>query len=306
VDCSHCYNQTREKPELDTGSWKSVMNKLWDAGIPHVCFTGGEATLRPDLADLISHAESIGMVSGLLTNGVKLSDRQFLSSLSGAGLDYVQITLESHLEDIHNSMVNARTWGDTVSAIRNCVQLPIYVITNTTITKANRAGIADTVDFLASLGLKAFAVNSVIASGKAVGGDFALPSDELASVLEEVHRRAEKNGLRMIWYSPTRYCVLDPLELELGPKRCTAAQYNICVEPDGSVLPCQSYYQSAGNILTDSWESIYGGELFEKLRNRDWAGEECRRCGSFDLCGGGCPLEFEGRAAACPDMLSNP
>jgi radical SAM protein with 4Fe4S-binding SPASM domain len=306
ISCSHCYNETREKAELDTASWKKAINRLWDVGIPHVCFTGGEATLRPDLADLVAHAESAGMVSGLLTNGVKLADRPYLESLAGAGLDYVQITLESYLEEIHNRMVGAESYGDTIKGILNCVELPIYTITNTTITKANASSIPDTVDFLARMGLKAFAVNSVISSGKAVGGDFALTPDQLAPVLEEVRRRADKAGLRMIWYSPTRYCELDPLSLELGPKRCTAAQYNICIEPDGSVLPCQSYYESAGNILRDSWESIYGSRLFAGLRNRDWIGESCIGCESLPLCGGGCPLEAGGKAAACQDILSNP
>jgi len=27
--------------------------------------------------------------------------------------------------------------------------------------------------------------------------------------------------------------------MELGVKGCTAAQYNMCVEPNGDVLPCQ-------------------------------------------------------------------
>jgi radical SAM protein with 4Fe4S-binding SPASM domain len=306
ISCSHCYNESRDKPEMDAESWRKVMNRLWDIGIPHVCFTGGEATLRSDLVSLIAHAESIGMVTGLLTNGVKLADASYLSELAGAGLDYVQITLESHIEETHNKMVGARSYGDTVKAIENCAKLPIYVITNTTITKINKADIPDTVDFLARAGLKAFAVNSIISSGRAVGGDHALSPDELAGVLGEVHRRAEKAGLRMIWYSPTRYCELDPLALELGPKRCTAAQYNICVEPDGAVLPCQSYYESAGNILVDTWESIYGGRLFTALRNRDWTDDACRGCESFALCGGGCPLEKEGKASACPDMLSNP
>ena len=74
VNCSHCYNQTREKTELSTEQWKEVLKKVWNLGIPHVIFTGGEATLRDDLVQLISHAEELGMVTGLLTNGVKLAD----------------------------------------------------------------------------------------------------------------------------------------------------------------------------------------------------------------------------------------
>jgi radical SAM protein with 4Fe4S-binding SPASM domain len=112
--------------------------------------------------------------------------------------------------------------------------------------------------------------------------------------------------MRMIWYSPTRYCELDPVELGLGPKHCTAGQYNVCIEPNGDVIPCQSFYKSAGNILTDSWDSIYGSPLMRSLREREWIPEGCRSCDDLQICGGGCPLDKGKDGVVCPDMLSNP
>ena len=41
------------------------------------------------------------------------------------------------------------------------------------------------------------------------------------------------------------------MALDLGVKGCTAALYNMCVEPNGDVLPCQSYYHPLGNLLRD-------------------------------------------------------
>ncbi len=99
------------------------MQKAWDAGIPHVVFTGGEATLRDDLRDLIAHAQALGMVSGLLTNGVRLADRDYLAGLQHAGLDYVQVTLESADPAVHNRMVGADSFEQTVAGIRNCLDL---------------------------------------------------------------------------------------------------------------------------------------------------------------------------------------
>ena len=305
IDCAHCYNVRKEAPELATAEWKQVMGRMWDIGIPHVVFTGGEATLRDDLAELIAHAQALGQVSGLLTNGVKLADAAYLKSLIDAGLDYVQVTLESSDPAVHNKMVQAESFDQTVAGIRNCVAAGLYTITNTTITRENAGTIEATVHFIKELGLTSFAVNSIIHSGKAAGQDFALPDAELAALLRRVRETAEKMDLRLIWYTPTRYCRLNPMELELGPKRCTAGQYNLCVEPDGAVLPCQSYYQSAGNILTDSWESIWNHPLMVKLRERKWVPEMCRDCEELPLCGGGCPLELEDKPVCCPDALSN-
>lgn len=306
VDCAHCYNVKKDSKELREEEWKIVLNKLWDTGIPHVVFTGGEPTLRNDLPVLISHAESLGMVTGLLTNGVRLYDRKYLKKLKDMGLDHVQITLESSDALIHNRMVGAETFEKTVAAIKNCIEENIYVITNTTITKKNAKTLPGTVEFLSDMGLQTFAVNSIIYSGNALEGDFALKTDQLIKLLSVIREIAEKRNLRMIWYTPTRYCSLNPVELELGPKRCTAGVYNLCIEPDGSVLPCQSYYESAGNILMDEWESIYNHPVMKRIRNRDWVDTECRDCENFDLCGGGCPLETEmEKAIRCCDSMSN-
>ncbi len=65
------------------------------------------------------------------------------------------------------------------------------------------------------------------------------------------------------------------MTLELGVKGCTAALYNMCVEPDGAVLPCQSYYQPLGNLLADPWETIWNHELAVSLRERKPVPEKC-------------------------------
>jgi radical SAM protein with 4Fe4S-binding SPASM domain len=94
---------------------------------------------------------------------------------------------------------------------------------------------------------------------------------------------------------------MSPVELEIGSKRCNAGEYSLCVEPNGDVLPCQSYYVSAGNILQDPWDQIWNGELFRSFRDREsdprWAGlpEKCWDCPDLPLCGGGCRIEREAR-----------
>ncbi len=302
VSCGHCYNQKREKKELSTGEWKDVLKRIWELGIPHVIFTGGEATLRDDLPELIEFAETLGMVTGLLTNGVKLADREYLEELIDAGLDHVQITLESSDPSVHNRMTGAESFEATVQAIRNSLEAGLHTITNSTITRINADGMADTVKFAGELGLKAVAANAVIHSGRALEGDYAVTPEKLESTILQMEEELDRLGMRFIWYSPTRYCVFNPMELELGEKRCTAGEYNLCVEPDGEVLPCQSWYESAGNILTDPWESIWNGELLRSARERTWADDTCRGCVHFSLCGGGCPLEKK-NGGPCRDSM---
>jgi len=303
ADCGHCYvaPEHRDKPSLVKEDWRRVMEKLWAAGVPHVTFTGGEATLYPHLRELIEYAEDIGLVTGLLTNGRKLADRDFLAGLVEVGLDHVQITLESCDEAVHDAMVGAPgAWKETVQGIKNALAQPLYVLTNTTITRRNAGHVRRTVEFLADLGLSQVAANGMIHSGKGVGNPDALTESELAPYVEEIFNSAVSRGLNFLWYTPTRYEELNPLELGVGIKTCSAAKYNLAVEPNGDVLPCQSYFEVMGNILTDDWEKIWNSPLAVSLRKRDWVPDECRGCAEFPLCGGGCPLLLqEGGNVTC-------
>lgn len=305
ADCPHCYvGRDRDFPEMPTERWKEVLNRLWGIGIPHVTFTGGDPTMRDDLRELIACAEDIGMVTGLLTNGRKLADKDYLAGLIAAGLDHVQITIESHDEAIHNHMVGCQGWAETVAGIANCVAAGVYLMTNTTLTAENIPTIEETIDFVASLGVSNFACNSLIYSGKGKEVGTGFTEKELIPVLERVKQAARRNEMRLVWYTPTQYCELDPVKQELGLKTCTAAIYNMAIEPNGDVIPCQSYYVAMGNILKDSWESIWNHELAKCLRDRTWVEEKCKSCESLSLCGGGCPLYAAEHAFRCVESQS--
>jgi len=103
--------------------------------------------------------------------------------------------------------------------------------------------------------------------------------------------------MRFLWYTPTEYCRFSPLEAGLGIRTCNAAEYSICVEPNGDVLPCQSWYEPVGNILSDPWDRVWNSELFTRIRFRRERPVEaglprrCHQCDQLRLCGGGCPLE---------------
>lgn len=294
-DCAHCYNaRPRTYPEMNTGQWTKVIDRLWDIGIPHIVFTGGEPTLRNDLADLVAYAASKGQITGLNTNARRLSDKRFLSRLVDAGLDHVQITVESHDSQIHDSMVRVRgAWKQTIAGLRNALDTPLFVMTNTTMLQENSPALRQTLDFLAGLGVATLGLNALIYSGRGLTVGTGLAESQLQPLLELARERTESHGQRLIWYTPTQYCHFDPMQLELGVKGCTAASYNMCIEPDGGVLPCQSYYQQTGNILKDPWPSIWEHPLCNWLRERRYAPDKCNNCLLLAECGGGCPLVLE-------------
>jgi len=293
-DCAHCYNaRERNFPELHTENWKHILDKLWALGVPHIVFTGGEATLRNDLPELIAHAESNGQITGLNTNARRLADKKFVQTLLDAGLDHVQITVESCDEQIHDEMMRAKgAFKQTIQGLKNVLDTQLYVMTNTTMLRTNVHKIPDTLDFLGELGVPTIGLNALIYSGQGLTVGTGLHERELQPILDMAVRKTTEHNQRLIWYTPTQYCNFDPTQSNLGVKGCTASLYSMCIESNGNVLPCQSYYYPLGNILTDQWDSIWNHKLSVQLRERRGLPAKCEGCPVVAECGGGCPLQF--------------
>jgi radical SAM protein with 4Fe4S-binding SPASM domain len=303
--CAHCYNEeTRQVAELDTAAWRRILDAICKAGVPHVVFTGGEPTLRDDLPGLVAYAEELGLVTGLNTNGRRLGDAKYAASLRDVGLDHAQITLESADPGVHNAMTRSDSFEETLEGIRRSKAAGLYTLTNTTLTRANATGIEDLVDLVAQEGLPTFAVNGMIYSGKGKACGTDLTPQEVVPLLERLAKRSGERGVRLVWYTPTRYCELNPVEMGLGVKQCTAARVSMAVEPDGTVIPCQSYYEGVGNMLTDSWDSIWNHPRCMKLRQPQKPLTECEACEHLTLCGGGCPLATDHERLFCKEVAS--
>jgi radical SAM protein with 4Fe4S-binding SPASM domain len=302
-DCAHCYNaRARNHPELDTLQWKQILDRLWALGVPHVVFTGGEATLRNDLPELIAHAERNGQITGLNTNARRLSDERYVQTLVEAGLDHVQITVESCDEQIHDNMMRARgAFRQTMQGLKNALGSKLFVMTNTTMLSTNVHTIPDTLDFLAEKGVPTVGLNALIYSGGGLTVGTGLRESDLQPILDMAVEKTAARGQRLIWYTPTQYCNFDPTQSNLGVKGCTAALYSMCIESDGSVLPCQSYYRPLGNFLDDPWDAIWNHRISVQLRERQQLPVKCEGCPVVADCGGGCPLRFETHPIQIPE-----
>jgi sulfatase maturation enzyme AslB (radical SAM superfamily) len=231
--CCHCYNEPKRNiKELSKEKWTEIIDRLWKTGVPHIVFTGGEPTQRDDLSHLIAHAEKNGQITGLITNGRKFSEPYYLNQLESAGLDHVQITFESFNSQTHDEITGIKgSWNETVKGIKNTNKADLYLSTNTTVLDQNKSEIAETILFLSKLGVKNVALNGLIRSG--LGKEsHGVPLEEISTLLPEVKKIAEENDLNFVWYTPTPYCELNPVNMDLGVKQCTACTINMAVEPN--------------------------------------------------------------------------
>lgn len=218
--------------ELTTTEWVTVLDNAWDRGIPHIVFTGGEPTLREDLAELIAHAETNGQVSGLLSDGLRMADANYLQTLLQTGLDYLLMTFYPGSE---------QAWA----ALDNMLAADLYVAVHLTVTLSNAIEAPELLQKLAQRGVKVVS--------------FSSSESSLSTRLAELRDQAAFLGLSLVWDLPVPYSSFNPVALETqedipsqGP-----GQAWLYVEPDGDVLPGQGFNQVLGNILVDPWEKFW-------------------------------------------------
>jgi MoaA/NifB/PqqE/SkfB family radical SAM enzyme len=190
--------------------WFEVLDRLWDIGIPHIVFTGGEPTLYRHLPDLIADAEKNGQITGINTNARQLKNKDYVQQLIDAGLDHVQITLESHIPSIHDTMVASQgAWEDTVQGLENVIDSSLFVMTNTTLLRNNAAYLQDTLTFLESKKVPTIGLNALIYSGKGKAVDTGLREQELIPLLEIARAPHRPFGSAPDLVHPHRNCHFD-------------------------------------------------------------------------------------------------
>ena len=269
--CLHCYaagQPLSDTAELTTDQWKQALDTLRRIGVPQVTFTGGEPTLRDDLVELVDAAQ--WFVTRLNTNG-RLLTPELCRRLYEASLDSVQVTLYSADPSIHNALVGAEGFDDTVTGIKNAVAAGLSVSVNTPLCSLNE-DYAATVRFVHELGVRYVTCSGLIPSGSACGQESratALTLEQLTEVLRQAVDTAEELGMELDFTSPgwLEEETLRSLGLNLIPS-CGACLSNMAVTPDGKVVPCQSWLSDAplGDLLHDEWADIWDSPRCAAIR----------------------------------------
>ena len=269
--CVHCYAADQVhagEEELSTEEWKKILDVCRAVGIPQVTFTGGEPTMRDDLFELIRYAR--WFISRLNTNGIRLTE-EYCRALREADLDSVQITFYSCDRDIHERLVGAHRFDETVRGIDNALAAGLSVSINTPLCTLNRDYLR-TLRFLHDKGVIFVTCSGLITTGNAAGEEserLQLNGEELEHILREAAAYCGENGMEIAFTSPgwIAQSVFD--ELNIPSPACGACLSNMAVTPGGNVVPCQSWLsdEPLGNMLKDDWENIWENEACASRRS---------------------------------------
>ena len=269
--CVHCYaaGQTHAEEEaLTTEPWPKILDKLRAVGVPQVTFTCGEPTMRDDLFELIDHAR--WFVSRLNPNGIRLT-KEYCKKLREVELDSVQITFYSSDKDIHNTLVGADHYDDTVAGIKNAIEADLNLSINTPLCTLNKDYVK-TLEFLHDLGVSYVTCSGLITTGNALTEEsesLQLSTEEIKQILADAADYAYANDMEISFTSPgwveNEFCD----SIGLNPPTCGACLSNMAITPSGKVVPCQSWLSddALGDMLNDEWDNIWDNDKCIVRRN---------------------------------------
>ena len=305
--CPYCSNPLEleaRSHELDTASWKRVLDEAAELGVLQVHFSGGEPLLRRDLEELVAHASGAGLYVNLITSAAAL-DRARIDRLKTAGLHHVQISFQD-TESKEADRIGGFPGGHArkLAAAREVVAAGLALTVNAVIQRSNIDHAEDFFDLALDLGAGRIEIANVQYYGWALLNRAALmpTREQLMRMDERIRARLPSLKGRLV----VDYVVPDYYARR--PKACMGGwgRRFMNITPSGKVLPCHAaetiphltfetvHDRSLGEIWTD-------GPAFTAYRGTDWMPEPCRSCALKEVDWGGCrcqALAIAGDASA--------
>jgi pyrroloquinoline quinone biosynthesis protein E len=303
--CAYCsnpldYRETRDG--LDAGSWGRVFREAAELGVVHVGLTGGEPSVREDLAEIVAGAAAAGLYTHLVTAGLPLAPAG-LAPLLAAGLRSVQLSLQDASAAGSDAVAGVPAFGRKLAFARAVREAGLPLSLNVVLHRHNLARVPEIVGLARELGAHRLELANVQYYGWALANRAALlPTAAQLEEAADAVRRARREAR-----TPEIVFVLPDYHAE-RPKPCMGGwgRRIVVVNPAGQVLPCHAaatlpgleFHSVADRPLAECWAHAPGMNAF---RGEAWMQEPCRSCPERARDFGGCRCQawlLAGDAAA--------
>jgi pyrroloquinoline quinone biosynthesis protein E len=290
VWCNNPLDFDRYRDELTTEEWKRVLREGRDLGSLQLGFSGGEPMMRRDVEELVEYATGLGYYTNLITSGIGLAEER-LAALKAAGLNQIQLSLQSPDPALTDEMVGARVHDLKLDVARRIKKHGFPMVLNLPVCRQNIDHAEALLALAEDLGVDyvEFA-NIQYYNWAMLNRPALLPTRaqiERAEAAVQAARARLGNRMRIYFVVPDYY--------DGRPKACMNGwgAIHLTIAPDGTALPCQEARVIKGltfpNVREASLGWIWGASpTFNAYRGDAWMKEPCRSCDDKALDFAGC------------------
>ncbi|MDD2469535.1 MAG: radical SAM protein [Bacilli bacterium] len=298
MNCAYCSvrNIHKGKKELSTDECKKIIDKLVNWGVFQIGLTGGEPTVRKDIVELVRYTSAQNVACNLTTNGWNVS-KELVDQLVEAGLTQVQLSLDSHIEEVHEKYRKKGSFKRVMNTAKMFKDKGLIVGFDTVVTNDNLDQIEPMILFLEKEGYDGLTLL------KLKQGDLNLEIfkklvpdyESYGKVVDKICKYKGELDVTLDCGSVCNLCMtLTDKEIKkLHSAGCPAGHTLIHIDNDGNMYPCAGLSQkefSFGNILNeDPYVCWNNNEMLKKMRNiKNVITGKCKTCPKLDNCRGGC------------------
>jgi pyrroloquinoline quinone biosynthesis protein E len=293
LQCPYCYNPLalREyRDELSTDQWCAALQQAADLGVVQAHFSGGEPTLRPDLAQIVQSASRAGLYTNLITQGTFLDDA-LLDALLASCLDHIQISIQAPEVELADRIAGATVHDRKLEALQRVLRRDVALTLNCVLNRLNHAAIGDVIAFAEELGVTRLELANVQFYGWAYRNRVALMPTrrqvETGEAIVAAARERLRGKMEIVYVRPDYF--------DDFPKPCMNGwgRQFMTIAPNGYVLPCPAAAAisqlSFENVRERRLEEIWrDSDSFRRYRGTGWMPEPCRSCDRREIDWGGC------------------
>lgn len=295
VHCLHCGSDCLSSVTTPDMPKEDFLRVIDEEVTPHVdthkvmiIISGGEPTMRKDLAEIGRELYKREYPWGMVTNGLALTAERF-RELRKAGLRSITVSLDGLEEDHVWLRQHPLAFEGACRAIRLCAAEKgltwdvVTCVNQRTVDKLPQIR-----DLLWSLGVRSWRIFGIDPMGRAAENpELILTDEQFRKMLDFIV--AEREAGRHVSYSCEGFLGDYEGKVRDYLYQCAAGVSVASILIDGSISACTSirgrYYQ--GNIYRDSFWRVWEEE-FKPYRDRSWMRkmEPCKDCKVFDYCEG--------------------
>ncbi|MDH3324432.1 MAG: radical SAM protein [Candidatus Peregrinibacteria bacterium] len=161
-NCTFCHLGHKRQGNLTTQEIKNKIIFCKKKGYNFIVLSGGEPTIRKDLLIIANFIKQNEMSLGLITNGRMFSYKPILEKLIHNNLKYAYISLLGSTKEIHDKIVGAQSFNQTIKGIENLTKHnSVKHKINVTVVSKNINDLKNIVDLAKKIGIKKLKFSSV-------------------------------------------------------------------------------------------------------------------------------------------------
>ncbi|MBU7015279.1 MAG: radical SAM protein [Theionarchaea archaeon] len=309
--CQFCYNvwDKNHKSHHDT-NMTVILDRLREADVKMLFFTGGEPLLRKDIFELIEYARTCKMKTCVVTNGTLLTEEkaQMLHHLNTS----VQVSLHG-TEKTHDVLAGVPgAYRKAVKGLQELAEHRVPTNINLALTRLNFKELSH-VDEVAQSLKASLSMTRLVLTGRCADRTLQFNSQNISELMDFLlHCDVKRASIQ----SPFPLCCLGdegiPSMLEIYQKfdvvGCQGGITWCAVSPQGTVRTCGAMGKEEGDLKKVSLRTIWStSDFIWKCRTFSHVPQQCCDCGYLSLCTGGCRADAyaaSGRTGD-PDPLSS-